>query len=120
MHELSIAYSLVETAQAAAQQANAQGVKTVYLRLGALAGVVEEALQFGWEIATADTLLAGATLAIERVPLVVYCPHCAQAVALPSTHYFRCPVCDTPTPQVVSGKELELLSMEVFDADQPA
>ncbi len=120
MHELSIAYSLVETAQAAAQQANAQGVKTVYLRLGAFAGVVETALQFGWEVATADTLLAGATLAIERVPLVVYCPQCAQAVALPSTHYFRCPVCDTPTPQVVSGKELELFSMEVFDADPPA
>lgn len=120
MHELSIAYSLVETAQEAAQAANVQGVKTVNLRLGVLAGVVEEALQFGWEIATAETLLAGAQLVIERVPLVVYCPHCAQNVELPSTHYFRCPVCDTPTPQVVQGKELELVSMEVFDADPPA
>ena len=120
MHELSIAYSLVETAQEVAQQAHVQGVRTVHLRLGVLAGVVEEALQFGWEIATADTLLAGATLTVERVPLVVYCPQCAQEVALPSTYNFRCPVCDTPTPQVIRGKELELVSMEVFDADTPA
>ena len=35
--------------------------------LGVLAGVVPDALRFGWDVVTADTALAGAALVIERV-----------------------------------------------------
>ncbi|MFI5070488.1 MAG: hydrogenase/urease maturation nickel metallochaperone HypA, partial [Terriglobales bacterium] len=45
MHELSIAMSIVELAEEEAQQRNAQ-VTAVHLKLGALSGVVKEALCF--------------------------------------------------------------------------
>jgi hydrogenase nickel incorporation protein HypA/HybF len=54
MHELSIALSLVDLAQ---EEAERQGgrVCAVHLRLGALAGVVKEALLLSYEMACAET-----------------------------------------------------------------
>ena len=118
MHELSIAHSLVEIADAAARDAGANQVTTVHLRLGVLSGVVKEALLFSFEIAAQGTRLAGATLAIEAVPLVVFCPQCQAEVTLPTVQRFRCPQCDTPTDTIIQGKELELVSIELVE-DEP-
>jgi hydrogenase nickel incorporation protein HypA/HybF len=40
-------------------------VEIVHLKLGALAGVVKDALLFSWDLACADTPIAGSRLAIE-------------------------------------------------------
>ncbi len=87
MHELSIAHSIVEVTEQAAKNAGAAQVKTVYLRLGVLAGVVKSSLLFGWELATENTLLAGATLEIEELPVVIFCPGCQQNVTLPVSEF---------------------------------
>ena len=115
MHELSIAYSIVEVASEAAQAANAIRVDVVRIRLGALAGVVKGALLFSWDIATQNTPLAGARLEIEELPVIVYCPTCQVNVTLPGTQNFRCPHCATPTAQIVQGRELEVKSLEIMD-----
>lgn len=115
MHELSIAYQLVETAVKAAQEAHISQVTAVYMRLGVLSGVVKESLLFGYEIATQNTLLAGSTLEIEELPLIVYCPTCQKNQPLPGIQLFQCPQCGTPTPKIVQGKELELVSLECPD-----
>ena len=115
MHELSIAHSIVEVTEQAAKNAGAAQVKTVYLRLGVLAGVVKSSLLFGWELATENTLLAGATLEIEELPVVIFCPGCRKNVTLPGTQSFRCPICDTPSAQIVQGRELEVKSLEIVD-----
>jgi hydrogenase nickel incorporation protein HypA/HybF len=119
MHELSIAYSLVEVAADAARAAGVTRVAALHLRLGALAGVVSEALQFGYEIATAGTPLEGSRLVITDVPVTVYCPTCDAVVALPNVQLFRCPHCDTPTGDVRGGRELQLEWLEIDD-EQPA
>lgn len=113
MHELSIALSLVETAETAARDAGAVRVEVVYLRLGLFAGVVKEALHFGWDVATKDTLLDGARLEIEDVPVIVHCPTCDADRDLSNTQLFQCPVCGTPTPDIRQGRELELDSIEI-------
>lgn len=115
MHELSIAYSLIEMAGEAARAAGATSVKTLSLKIGKLSGVVKEALLFSFEIAAQGTLLEGATLEIEEIPIAVNCPTCTRIVVLPEAFIFRCPECDTPTPDIVQGKELELVSMEILD-----
>ena len=118
MHELSIAHSLVEIADAAARDAGATQVTIAHLRLGVLSGVVKEALLFSFDIAAQGTRLAGATLAIEEVPLVVFCPQCQTEVTLPTVQRFRCPQCDTPTATIIQGKEIELVSLELAE-DEP-
>jgi hydrogenase nickel incorporation protein HypA/HybF len=118
MHELSIACSLVEMAAQAATSAGARRVEVVHLRLGALAGVVKEALLFSYDIATADTPLAGSRLEIEDVPVAIYCATCAATSILTTIQSFRCPICGEPSADIRQGRELELVSLEVTD-EQP-
>ena len=115
MHELSIAYSLVETATAAARNNEIDHVDVVRLRLGLLSGVCKDSLLFAYEIATESTLLMGSTLMIEELPVVVLCPQCDQAQTLPNTQYLCCPVCETPASQIIQGKEIELTSITSHD-----
>jgi Zn finger protein HypA/HybF involved in hydrogenase expression len=52
-------------------------------------------------------------LHIDEVPLSVMCGHC-QAVKTPSGLYnFRCPDCGRPTPKVLTGREMQLVSIEL-------
>jgi hydrogenase nickel incorporation protein HypA/HybF len=64
MHELSIAAGIVEIASEEAARRGCR-VEAVHLKLGALAGVVRQALEFSWEIACEETPVAGARLEIE-------------------------------------------------------
>lgn len=112
MHELSIAYNLVEIAGQAALEVNAKKVDVVNLRLGALSGVVKEALLFSYDIVIEDTILAGSRLEIEELPVVVHCPRCGANSTLPGIQQFRCGQCGEPTADIVQGKELDIVSLE--------
>jgi hydrogenase nickel incorporation protein HypA/HybF len=119
MHELSIALSLVELADGAARRAGAARVIAVQLRLGAMAGVVREALEFSFPLAAAGTALEGARLEIEELPLVIACAPCGQELRPATPGSFRCPRCGTPSAAIVQGRELELVSL-VLAEPEPA
>ena len=115
MHEISLASRLVAQAEAAARDAGAVEVRSVRVRLGALAGVDPESLRFAYGIAVSDTVLAGASLEIEHLPVLVACPACGQITTLKDSQSFRCAACGTPTGDIRQGRELELVSLEVVD-----
>jgi hydrogenase nickel insertion protein HypA len=75
MHELSIAMSIVELAEEEAERRGVQ-VTAVHLKLGALSGVVKEALLGSYEMAADDTPLKGSSLIIEDIPVMVFCSSC--------------------------------------------
>ncbi|MGH9544764.1 MAG: hydrogenase maturation nickel metallochaperone HypA [Terriglobales bacterium] len=112
MHELSIAMSIVEMAQEEALQRGVQ-VNAVHLKLGALCGVVKTALLSSYEMACYDTPLRGSRLVIEDVPVVIFCPHCKVQRPLGSVQLFCCGECGTPTSEIVQGKELEVVALEI-------
>lgn len=112
MHELSIAMSIVDAALEESQRRGVQ-VSAVHLRLGALSGVVKEALLFSYEMACQETPLQGSRLIVEDVPVVVFCPQCNQPRTLPSVQSFACPECGAPTMDIRQGKELEVFALEV-------
>lgn len=118
MHELSIAYNLVEIATQAATTAHIQHVDALHLRLGALSGVVKEALLFSYEIATAGTVLAGSRLEIEEIPVALHCSACDITSILDTIQSFHCPICGQPSHDIRQGRELEVVSLEVAD-EQP-
>ncbi|HEY2853757.1 MAG TPA: hydrogenase maturation nickel metallochaperone HypA [Gemmatimonadaceae bacterium] len=112
MHELSVAVSLVELVCEEAARRDAR-VLAVHLHLGPLSGVVEEALRFSFDLATEGTSAAGARLVIEHVPIVANCQRCHVDREIPSAQRLCCPVCGTPTPNVIHGSELELRAIEI-------
>lgn len=112
MHELSIAMSIVEMAE---EEAESRGIRicAVRLKLGALSGVAKQALLSCYELASSGTPIAGSRLVVDEVPVIVFCPKCLGPRPLGSLQLFACPECGTPTPQVLQGKELEVVALEV-------
>ena len=88
-------------------------VLEVRLRVGALAAVEEESLQFCFGMATEGTPLAGSRLAVMRLPVVMRCGPCGQDVELPSVRSFHCPQCGAPATDLRQGRELEIDSIEI-------
>lgn len=118
MHELSIAHSLVELSIEAAVDAGIKRVRAIHLKLGALSGVVKEALEFSFDVVIQGTPIEGARLVIEDVPVKVFCPHCREARTLPEPFPMRCSVCGTKTGEVLEGREIELISLEGDGEDE--
>jgi hydrogenase nickel incorporation protein HypA/HybF len=112
MHELSIAMSIVELAEEEAESRGVQ-IQAVHLKLGALSGVVKEALLSCYEMACENTPLQGSRLIIEELPVIIFCPACKAARPLSSTQLFCCPECGTLCSEILQGKELEVVSLEV-------
>jgi hydrogenase nickel incorporation protein HypA/HybF len=113
MHELSVALSILEIAAEEAERQGGARVAAIHLKLGLLSGIVAEALLSAYELARTGSALENAQLVIEEVPVLVHCPTCLAERAPPSIQEIRCPICGTPTPQVVRGRELEVVALEI-------
>ena len=112
MHELSIALSMIDQVVEESESRGGLDVKIVYMRLGVFAGVDKNALLFAYELACDGTPLQGSRLVIETIPLLVFCPLCQLPRTPPSVYEICCPVCLTPTPEILTGREMELASLE--------
>ena len=90
MHELSIVASVVDSVTESLDKYPDARVQEVRLRVGVLAGVVVDSLEFCWGIATEGTVLEGSRLVIKTVPIVMHCEPCAADVELEGVQSFRC------------------------------
>ena len=113
MHELSIVLSIIDEIGDASEARGLRDVEIVHLKVGVFSGVDRAALLFAWELACEGTPLERSRLEIETVPLVIHCAVCLQDRTPPSLYQICCPVCDTPSETIVSGRELEVVSLEV-------
>lgn len=120
MHELSIAHHLVELAVEAARNAGIKRVRALHLKLGVLSGVVKEALEFSFDVVIQGTLLEGARLVIEEVPVKVYCSQCQAVSTLTEPFPIRCNECGARTGEVLEGREIELYALEEEEGEQDA
>lgn len=118
MHELSIASSVVDAVTESLAKYPGAKVLEVRLRVGALAAVVEDSLQFCWGIATEGTELAGARLVVTAVPVTVHCAACGAEGELASLQDFRCPRCGEPASDVRGGRELEIEAVEIEESEE--
>jgi len=112
MHELSIAESIIEIAEAKAREENARCIQLIKIRLGQFTTVVREALEFAFDIARRETLAETARLEIEDVPMVVRCAACGSVTDPVREVCLICPQCGLPL-EVVSGEELQVEYIEV-------
>jgi hydrogenase nickel incorporation protein HypA/HybF len=117
MHELSLVTSVVESVTQALEDYPGSRVLEVRLKVGALAAVVEDALEFCYGIATEGTPLEGSRLTVDLLPVVIHCEKCAADIELPGVQSFRCPRCGTPSNDLRQGRELEIDSFEIDDVE---
>lgn len=112
MHEVGIIQNALQMAIQQAQASGASRVHQMQLRIGALSGVVPEALQFAFEVVTRETMAAGARLEIETVPATCWCAVCQAEFECPEFLY-ECPRCHQLSSELRRGLELELSSVEI-------
>ena len=113
MHELSIAMSILDLAAEESQRQGDVRVLEIHLKLGCLSGVVKEALLSAYQLAREGTPFEETQLVIEEVPVLVHCPSCRSTRAVVSVQEMCCAECGTPSPDVASGRDLELVAMEI-------
>ncbi len=113
MHELSIAVDLVHAASERVREEGGGRIRTVYLRIGPLSGVVVDALRSAFEIASLGTPAEGAVLDVEEVPVTLYCVTCDAEQRAIEAYAFCCPECGRPTGDVRRGRELNVRALEI-------
>lgn len=115
MHEAGIAGDLIQTAEQHLQRTPHGPVRRLLVRIGELAGVNPDSLEFAFECLSRGTAVEGARLQIERVPLTVACDACGLSTPVVDC-VFRCGDCGADTVRVATGRELEFVSIDV---DEP-
>ncbi len=117
MHEMGIALEVIKIAKASipADMAGARIVR-VNLMVGKLSAVIPDSLRFCFEVAGKDTALAGAELAIEEIPVKIRCDACGNKWQT-ETPVFRCKKCDSGSVSILSGRELDIRSIEIEEDD---
>ncbi len=117
MHEVSIAKSILEVAESHLPGDSPAVVREVRLRIGEVAGVVPESLEFCFHVLAGGTRFEGSRLTIEHVPPAIECRRCGRRSQTDGRTQL-CTSCGAPDVTVVHGRELEIVSIEI-DEDAP-
>ena len=105
MHELSITQSLLEIVNQEVAKHAISRVTTVKLKVGKLSAIEPTSLIFCFEILTKETLMEGAELVIDHVPVRGKCSGCGELFEVDGL-LFTCPNCSGHNIKLTSGREL--------------
>jgi len=108
MHEMAITQSVVD---AVCEHAAGRRVHSVRVQVGALCGVVPDAMEFCFGLASEGTVADGASLNLDIQPASAHCRTCNDEFAM-SDLILLCP-CGSADVEVLAGRDLKILSMEV-------
>ena len=109
MHELSVTQSILDIVL---QHAKEKKVQQVNLVIGQFSSIVDDSVQFYWEIIAENTLAAEAQLHFERIPGEMTCTSCDH-VFHPGSETFLCPSCESNAVRVSGGREFQVDSIDV-------
>ena len=121
MHELSIADAILDAVRNEAEKHPGSRVTKVGVRVGAISGVVPDALSFGFECLVQGSDLEPLALAIESVPRLQRCPSCDYTFEPPEDN-LACPRCGRTDTLLAGGEELDVAYLELEEhgkAEEP-
>jgi hydrogenase nickel incorporation protein HypA/HybF len=112
LHELGITQNILQIALEHAEKAGAKHIRRINLVMGELSSVVDESVQFYFDFVSKDTPAAGAQLVFKKLPARFRCRSCGKEFA-PRKEDWTCPACQSPGPEIVTGREFYMDSIEV-------
>jgi hydrogenase nickel incorporation protein HypA/HybF len=112
MHELAVTQSILNIALRHANLSNAKKVTRLNLVIGQLSSIIDDSVQFYWDMVAANTLAEGAELAFRRIPTEFTCQECQSSFAT-KQDTFSCPKCSSSHIKITAGEEFFLESIEV-------
>ncbi|MDX1417516.1 MAG: hydrogenase maturation nickel metallochaperone HypA [Candidatus Promineifilaceae bacterium] len=119
MHELAVTESILEIALDYAERGGAARVTDLYLVVGQLSSIVDDSVQFYWDIVSKDSKCEGARLHFERIAAQMICLECDHTYAI-NRGLEACPMCESFHVRVHAGEEFRLESIEMEMAAETA
>ena len=117
MHELSVTENILDIACKHAVQSHATRVTAINLVIGQLSSIVDDSVQFYWDLISENTICSGSELHFQRVPAVFHCLDCDQQYNL-EERLSPCPNCGSIRSEIVTGEEFYLDSIEIEKKDE--
>ncbi len=111
MHELSIASNLIDIIKQATDGKDVSRVTLLRIVIGEMSTVVPDCLAFAFEVVSKGTIAESARIDFEKKPLIGQCGDCGHEFHI-EEYLFRCPECESPKIEILSGKEFMLESIE--------
>ena len=112
MHEFAVTQSILDISLCHARQANAVKVTDINLVIGQFSSIVDDSVQFYWDIIADGTIAQGAILHFHRIPGEMTCGSCGQ-VFQPNDRAFECPSCGSGFVRISKGDEFRVESIDV-------
>ncbi len=117
MHELPVTEGILALALETAKRSGARRITAVDLVIGDLRSIVDDSIQFYFDMLSQGTLASGAALHFRREAarlICLVCDHQSETHApLPHT----CPACGSEHLQIAGGQAFYVESIEVADED---
>jgi hydrogenase nickel incorporation protein HypA/HybF len=95
-----------------ATQAGATRVNQVSLAIGELASIVDDSVQFYWNIVAQGSLAEGALLTFRRIPAEMRCMDCQEHFS-PPPDTFNCPTCAGIRIEILAGREFFVEAIDI-------
>jgi len=112
MHELPVTESVLEIALRHAKKADASNIKFINIKIGEYSSIIDDSIQFYWDIISKDTIAEGAILKFNRIPAKFLCLECDKEFK-PGKSEFTCPYCKSNKVKLVQGNEFSLESIDI-------
>ncbi len=117
MHEMGIAIEIIDIATASIPvDMPSAKVARINLNIGKLSAVVGDSLRFCFEAASKNTPLDGAELVITEIPVEAQCDDCRHRWII-SSPAFLCENCTSGSIKILSGRELDIDSIELAEEE---
>ena len=112
MHELPITEGILKIATEAA---GGRQITTIHILVGELSSIVDDSVQFYFDMLSKGTVAEGAVLDFQRRPATVTCWDCGRTSDVRAPLPAVCAHCGGARLQVTGGRELRVDSIEVND-----
>jgi hydrogenase nickel incorporation protein HypA/HybF len=112
MHELAVTQSILDISLRHAQEAGAKQITGINLVIGEFASIVDDSIQFYWDMLAEGTIAQNAKLHFDRIPGEMTCTDCKDSFH-PKDTDFACPNCGSQLVQITKGEEFRVDSIDV-------
>ena len=112
MHELAITQDILDIATRYGSENGARKIINIYLVIGNLSSIIDDSVEFYWDIITKNTLAEGSKLHFTRIPVKAKCLDCNK-IYFPEYNKLQCPQCGSEKLTIINGEEFYLDAIDI-------